>query len=149
MSQVKWNGDEVFLKVFDQTIRNLNTLGNAMKKDMKESMKPGTGRIYPSRTGKGTHQASKPFYPPAPDTKDLKNAIKSEVTVEGTDIYLKVGVLGNEEEVAYPYYLEIGTFKMAPRPYIRPCLERFRPRIVAIIGRPHRISVTPSTPDIE
>ena len=144
MAELKWNGDKLFQKIVDTTLKRMDSLGNQMVKDIKSSMKPGTGRLYKSRTGVGMHRASKPYYPPAPDTKNLKDSIDYNVWISGYEIILRVG---SKLKDKYPIYLEIGTSKMLPRPFIRPCLERFRPKIVAIIGKTGGIRVFPIAED--
>jgi HK97 gp10 family phage protein len=138
MADVKWNGEKLYQRIVDTTILRMERLGNQMVKDIQSSMKPGTGRLYKSRTGVGMHRASKPYYPPAPDTKELKNSIDHRVWFESSEVILRVGT-----DVEYSKYLEIGTSRMLPRPFLRPCLERFRPKIVAIIGKTGSIRVMP------
>jgi len=142
MAELKWNGDKLFQSIVDNTLKRMDRLGNQMVKDIKASMKPGTGRTYKSKTGVGMHRASKPYYPPAPDTKSLKDSIDYNVWISGYEITLRVGT-----DVPYSKYLEIGTSKMLPRPFLRPCLERFRPKIVAIIGKTGGIRVLPFAED--
>lgn len=142
MAELKWNGDKLFQKIVDITLLNMGLLGVKMRNDIKASMKPGTGRVYKSKTGVGMHRASKPYYPPAPDTKTLKNSIGYNVWMSGYEITLRVGT-----DIPYSKYLEIGTSKMLPRPFLRPCLERFRPKIVAIIGKTGGIRVLPFAED--
>ena len=135
---VKWNGPKIYQRTVNALIRKMERLGGQMERDIKASMKPGTGREYPSRTGKGMHKASKPYYPPAPDTGDLKKSISHSVWYEPGAVHLRVGT-----DIPYAKWLEIGTRKMLPRPFLRPCLERFRPKIAAIIGRDGSIRVFP------
>ena len=144
MASFKWNDEQLYQRIVDNTIRRMDKLGGQMVRDIKSSMKPGTGKVYKSRTGVGMHRASKPYYPPAPDTKALKDSIDYQVWMEANEVILRVGSKLKEK---YPFYLEIGTSKMAPRPFLRPCLERFRPKIVAIIGKSGSIRVMPFAED--
>ena len=71
--------------------------------------RPGTGRIY------GTHQASAPGEPPAVDTGRLRNATQADTQVrrDGDDIVGRVVA-----NVDYAHALEVGTERMAPRPFL-------------------------------
>lgn len=57
------------------------------------------------------HRASKPGDPPAPDTGDLRRSTFMEESAER----IVVGV-----QMAYARFLEFGTERMAPRPFMRP-----------------------------
>lgn len=94
---------------------------------------PGTGRVY--TTGFFTdsagrvhpighrtpHQASAPGEPPAVDTGLLRASIRHETTVEGDELAAYVG-----SDLKISTYLEMGTRKMAPRPFLQPALDAAR-----------------------
>lgn len=75
-------------------------------------------------SGKG-HVPSKPGEPPNQDTGTLANNIE---TVQISP--LKVEVSSN---APYAAYLEYGTSRMAERPYMRPAVERTRPKVLELI----------------
>lgn len=75
-----------------------------------------TGRIY--RIGKVEHQASAPGEPPATDTGALVNSIGSERV---KPMLHRVNV-----HAEYAAYLEYGTSRMAPRPFLQPSFEEQR-----------------------
>ncbi len=77
---------------------------------------PGSGRTY-SRGGR-SHQASAPGDGPAVDTGRLRQSI---AVVRVADGHYKVGT-----NVQYAPFLEFGTRRMAPRPFMRPALEAER-----------------------
>ena len=86
---------------------------------------PGTGRIY------GRHQASAPGDPPAVDTGRLRNSIAhTRPQWNGWEVSAEVGT-----NVEYAAALEFGTSRILPRPYMRPALEKARPRIEARLRR--------------
>jgi HK97 gp10 family phage protein len=69
-----------------------------------------TGRRY------GGHQASAPGETPAVDTGGLVNSISTELeSSSATDAWAQVGT-----DKEYGEWLEFGTSKMAPRPFMRP-----------------------------
>lgn len=72
--------------------------------------------------GKRGHHPSFPGNAPAPDSGELMRSITHEVTVEGEEVIGKVGsILRNPD---YPKFLEYGTSKMKPRPWLSTALER-------------------------
>jgi phage gpG-like protein len=94
----------------------LETLGTGMESYAKQSMKGGGGRVYVHRGH--SHQASAPGNPPAVDTGRLRASLTHEVETSGTRVTLRFGT-----NVKYGLYLELGTRKMAARPFIRPTLD--------------------------
>lgn len=90
---------------------------------VKRSFKPGTGRIY-IRGGK-VHRASAPGEPPAVDTGRLRSSITHEVKIQGNEVSGLVGT-----NVEYAKYLELGTNKMAARPFLRPAVFNNKGEII-------------------
>ena len=82
---------------------------------------PHTGRVYNRR-----HQASSPGEPPAPDTGRLIGSI--------TTSYDPVNLTGRVVVGAkYGLYLEFGTKRMQPRPFMRPALANMQGEITRVI----------------
>lgn len=77
-----------------------------------------------------THSA--PFNPPYKQTGQLRRSIAYRVE----NMIARVG--SNIKVPRYPYYLETGTRKMKPRPYLRRALVLYRAEIEAILTRPLR-----------
>lgn len=70
--------------------------------------------------GNVEHQASAPGEPPATDTGNLLNSIQSDISdASRLEVYV-------EAQAEYAGALEFGTFKMAPRPFLRPALSNVR-----------------------
>ncbi len=93
---------------------------------------PASGEVYPpvrNRRGK-PHQASAPGQPPASDTGTLASSVKWERDAGGY-------VVGTGIE--YGLFLEVGTSRMAPRPWLTPSVEAelpsFRDNIIKAIRR--------------
>jgi HK97 gp10 family phage protein len=82
---------------------------------------PKTGRIYASKHRKGAkHQASAPGEFPAADSGRLHQSITHAMTDNGPDVYrAEVGA-----NAPYSVFLELGTSKMAPRPYMSPAFDQ-------------------------
>ena len=68
------------------------------------------------------HHPSLPGNPPARDTGNLTNSIRWEIHNEGKEVY---GIVGSSQlDENYAVYTEYGTTKMAPRPWLRPAMEK-------------------------
>tara|TARA_S200002703_G_scaffold154303_3_gene156905 strand:+ start:737 stop:1156 length:420 start_codon:yes stop_codon:yes gene_type:complete len=78
------------------------------------------GKTY--KRGKKVHIASQPGYPPNVDTQALRGSINSE----------RMAMLSYEirDGVEYGYELEMGSEKVAPRPFMQPVFEEWRKKIV-------------------
>jgi HK97 gp10 family phage protein len=72
-----------------------------------------------------TDRASRPGDPPAPDTGTLRNSIAHEVV---SSQRVRVGT-----NVEYAPFLEFGTARMAPRPFMRPALAMSRQQMADAI----------------
>lgn len=68
---------------------------------------------------------SKPGEPPAVDTGRLRSSITHDVKVEGDEV---IGLVGTATE--YGLYLELGTNKMAARPFLRPAVFNNKDEII-------------------
>ena len=66
--------------------------------------------------GKKHHHPSYAGNPPAPDTGTLMRSITHSVTVKGNEVVGEVGSLIHDSD--YPRFLEYGTSKMKPRPWL-------------------------------
>lgn len=66
--------------------------------------------------GKKHHHPSYAGNPPAPDTGTLMRSITHSVTVKGNEVIGEVGSIIHDSD--YPRYLEYGTSKMKPRPWL-------------------------------
>jgi hypothetical protein len=100
----------------------------------------GSGRIYPSKTGEGEHQASAPGEPPAPDTYELQRSVRA---VPSTGTTYKVIV--DHHAAAILEYGSMGRVteqggtdgfggKIEPRPFLRPARKRAEPLMKKIIA---------------
>lgn len=107
---------------------NVHTeLGSAVAdcclKVQSEAMKGMTNtEVDNSRTyGRHGHHPSVPYAYPAVDTGALRKSITFEVEEDGGSVK---GVVGSTiTNPPYPAYLEYGTSKMKPRPWMSPALE--------------------------
>jgi hypothetical protein len=94
----------------------------------------GSGRLY--KRGKKQHRASSPGQPPARDTGILANSVSFQVGQKGNKIIGSVGpdtgdIKSKKPRVDpdYGLYLELGTSRIAARPWLRPSLIKSRKKI--------------------
>lgn len=82
---------------------------------------PKTGRLYRG-SKKKMHRASAPGEAPATDTGRLASSIYHRmIGADAAEV---------STDVDYAGYLEFGTRKMAPRPYLKPALDAVAPEFV-------------------
>ena len=86
---------------------------------------PGTGTPY-TRGGKKAKR-SKPGKPPAVDTGVLRNTIDMEVLEASQKVRVGSGQ-------TYAPYLEFGTDRMAPRPFMRTAFDRARRQMTDLVA---------------
>jgi len=110
-------------------------LGKDLVKDARQLIikGPKTGRLYRLPGRKKRHRASAPGEPPANRTGALQRSI--DFQIHGADS-MEFGSNPNANLLAraaapagasisvYPAALEFGTGRMAPRPYLRPTIEK-------------------------
>ena len=85
---------------------------------------PRGGRRY--RVGKNRfHKSSAPGEPPARDTGNLMNMLKARMEDPMTALV--------ESLAGYSGFLELGTSKMKPRPFLTPALEQNKDAINRIV----------------
>lgn len=145
VTKFKWYDKELVKKVVDKGTQSIAKACFLVEGDVKQSMKPGTGREY-KRKGK-THRASAPGQPPAVDYGIYRASISSNWKGSGmesgkVDSQAKgisgvgqpakelTGVVGTNMEIGP--YLELGTSKMAPRPHLRVGLHRNEKKIIKL-----------------
>jgi HK97 gp10 family phage protein len=124
----------VQLVINDKLIKNLLEKAEAdfinsaeeMKDLMVDSIKTGSksGKTY-TRNGM-SHQSSAPGQPPANDTGKLIESIKVEKRKNTSTLKI---------DADYAGYLEYGTSKMRPRPFILPALMKIKKKLMTMIKR--------------
>lgn len=157
MSNINWYGNRVFTLATAANVKAMHKAALLVESDVKKNFTlQGTGMTIkgvwtPGASRKKTksdkrHMAAAPWKPPAIDIGILRASIMSEVEVSGLSINGRVGP--DIEKIAakapvgtdvnYGLYLEIGTSKMEPRPYLRPGLRRTRRKVVGIFKDANR-----------
>ena len=109
----------------DNMSKSIKLCCDKVRSDIQESMaktERDMSMTYFTNNKTKAHHPSLPGNPPAPDTGNLRNSIRYEVHSEGSEIY---GVVGStQKDPDYAVFTEYGTNKMAPRPWLRPAMQK-------------------------
>ncbi len=97
--------------LFDVAVAIRNTALISMQNTVKKS-----GTTY--KRGVKSHRPSAPGWPPAIDTGNLTGSIVPEILPSQ-----QVRVGSRIKDPGYPEFLELGTYKMDPRPWMEPSIE--------------------------
>ena len=133
---------KIQVKNLEQTLRKFNALDKDLKEPFREVVKggaqfirgeaiksiqtgPKSGRLYEKYNPKRTHRASAPGQSPASDTGNLVRNIK--VNQKNKD------VAEVQSNAPYSAFLEFGTSKMLPRPFLFPAFEKSKNKIVQAV----------------
>lgn len=128
---IKWHGKEVFTEATKANVGAMQKAAQFVERDVKMHFTlMGSGRTY--KRGDKIHQAAMPGQPPAIDTGTLRASIMSEVATRaggvrgrvGPDVQHIAAKAPAGTDVNYGLYLELGTSRMEPRPFLRPALKR-------------------------
>jgi hypothetical protein len=105
--------------------RAIEATALGINRDVKDAIQRGdkTGRVY--QRGNITHRASAPGEAPATDTGTLVSSIYYEPQ---SGLLSMIG-----SRLAYAYYLEFGTMRIAPRPSWMPATEASRAKFDRLI----------------
>ena len=107
------NADREIAQIVNGTAQNIRT--HAIK-----SIQRGTksGIVYEKTSPKRTHKASAPGEAPATDTGLLANSIQADIEGRQATVFT---------DLEYAAWLEFGTQKIEPRPFMFPAMEKERP----------------------
>jgi len=125
----------------EPTLKNLRLLQNGLDKELTSVLRgggqlirgeairsiqsgPKSGRTYEKYNPRRTHKASAPGQAPASDTGNLVSQIMS--VADGKDTLV-------ESRAEYSKFLEFGTSKMLPRPFLFPASEKSTKKIVQVL----------------
>lgn len=109
-------------------IASCRNVENTAKLGMKET-KTDPMKAYPRQHGKKIHYASAGGEYPAVDMGTLLRSITHSVDIEDGETVGRVGT-----NLLYGKFLEEGTSRMAPRPWLSPSLNKNKDKIRQLIG---------------
>ena len=129
------------IKGLEPTLKNLRLLQNGLDKELTNVLRgggqlirgeairsiqtgPKSGRTYEKYNPRRTHKASAPGQAPASDTGNLVSQIMSVADGKNTLV---------ESRAEYSKFLEFGTSKMLPRPFLFPASEKSTKKIVQVL----------------
>ena len=111
--------------VEEETTKAIELCCQKVRSDIQESMaktERNMDKSYYTHNKKIPHHPSLPGNPPAPDTGNLRKSINYEIYAEPRSPY---GVVGTtQKDPPYGEYMEYGTSKVAPRPWLRPAMKK-------------------------
>lgn len=112
---VKEELEETAIKIRNTIILSMqNTIKRGNSGDLRKTKKGLDGKR------RKIHRPSMPGFPPAVDTGNLLRSIKMDVrSARGFEV--EVG--SDIKKPEYPTFLELGTDKMAARPWLKPAVE--------------------------
>lgn len=111
-----------------EVLRKLYVAGNLIETDAERSITAG------SVSGAG-HVPSAPGQPPNADTRVLDGNIETEIRAQNPPTVVVAS------KAPYAGFLEYGTSRMQPRPYMRPAAERNRDEVTRLVGEAVNIVV--------
>ena len=133
--KVIWKGETVMVSLKGTALQNLNFASIFMKGKIKETLTGNrSGLVYRVPGTRVLYTASSPGEPPASRLGDLKGAISFKVDKNKLEAFVGPRLLGEDPKKQYPFWLEFGTKKMAPRPYLAPTFERNKGDVKQILN---------------
>ena len=135
-----WRGAEFKRKLGRHIDKNLDMAAIFLTNDIKQSF--GNSGVTGQRSGATRAQRaanrSQPWGPPNVDTGHLKRNTGWD-RPSGRPGVRRIGTgIGNKQSVGYAMWLEFGTRKMLPRPFLRPSIPRNLRKLRAILTRKMR-----------
>lgn len=122
----RWNIDGFVARTAAKAERGVSAAAHVVEQRAQEKLRePGSGRMYP-RGKTRSHRASAPGEAPASDTGRLLGSLNTETRRERDAV---VGVVSATAEYALP--LELGTEKIAARPFMVPSLSEMKDRALS------------------
>ena len=129
--------------------RRMNKAAHTLAIEVKQSFQKAgtlknkrTGKSRYTRTSSGgqkatLHKPSEPGETPAIQTGTLRRSIIADILKDGGEYIGLVGPMATvgRQSLKYAKWLELGTRKMKPRPYLRPAVEKLKRKIYNILAR--------------
>lgn len=122
---------EVIKKMEDTAMQRMLEVTNEVRNTTLETLSGDrSGRTYNVPGTKRTYTASAPGEPPAVATAQLRESVRTEVSVEAGKITGRVGT-----ELEKGRHLEFGTRYMKPRPWLRISFFKALDEVKSILSR--------------
>jgi hypothetical protein len=112
--------------VYDGIVKSCALVERTAKEKMRDAV-VDMDKAY----GKRGHHPSVPGSAPAPDTGTMLQSVTHSIEEEGSHV---IGYVGSVlKDPPYPTYLEEGTSKMSPRPWLQVSIDENREKIKEFI----------------
>lgn len=121
-------------KVVSRGVRAVNAIRNAELEVLKGQR---SGKVYRKPFSRATYTASAPGEPPARRTGNLRMHWNGQVKSENSSGGGISIVAELESQEPYAAYLDNGTSKMAPRPFVEKIKQEATPEIQKIYNEPY------------
>ena len=132
--KIVWKGETVMASLNGTAVQNLREASIFLKGAIKETLTGNrSGRVYRVPGTKKNYTASAPGEAPASRTGTLRNAISHAVNKAKLTAVVGPRLLGSDPNKQYPLWLEFGTKKIAPRPYMVPTIQRNKGTVIQIM----------------
>ena len=122
---VEWHGDKLTKGMRRAAVRIIRREALAMIGRMKRAMTQ-TVRDRSRRKGRMGYPSA-PGHPPAVQRGVLRQSLTADFSDLESEGVAHVGATGN---APYAIYLELGTYRMAPRPFLRPEQQKAQENIL-------------------
>lgn len=123
--EVEKTVEEINAAAISRSDRALNVMRNSALEVLGHD---GSGRVY-----KNGHVASSPGSPPAPDTGSLRRNWSQQKLIGGNGGGVRIH-LRLRSQMFYAPFLDLGTRRMAPRPFTKPIEQKARPQVAALFS---------------
>jgi len=128
--KLKLDTKELMSNLNQSASRRMLKAANEVRTEVLKTLSGSrSGRTYTVPGTKRTYTASAPGEAPAQATSDLRKSVKASVEGKGLSVLGKVKATASH---ALP--LEFGTRRMAPRPFMKPSLDRSISAIKSILS---------------
>jgi phage gpG-like protein len=124
---VEWHGDAAMDHVRGRAVQFLYLAAFTVERKAKDLLSvAGSGRVKGRKSGPVTH--SRPGESPRKQTGILHDSVTSEV--DPSSLSARVG-----SNLKYAAWLELGTGRIAPRPWLRRALAEMQSRVNELLAK--------------
>lgn len=125
---IKWNDDLIADLAEAEVKKGIRDATLTLERDAKLLIGEKGALVRKTATGREIRQASLPLQPPHRQTGTLVSSVRHQFEDGGL-----TGIVGTNLE--YAKWLEFGTVKMAPRPWLRPTFDKIVSQIDKFFGK--------------
>ena len=129
MARLEWFGDEVSRNIHKGAERGLSAAAITFQGELKKMLsQAGSGKWYKGNRARSSNEGP-PGEPPVSQMGELRRRIQVDLR-KLRKLLARVGT-----NVKYAPWLELGTSRMRPRPYMKPTMRLMRARFRRIMDK--------------